>query len=145
KPLRAAATGDQAQLDLGLAQLRLIGADAYVAAQRELEPAAETEPLNRSHERRLRRVHPVPHGVERARRTSLGRAGVAQRRELLDAGAGHEGPLAAAPEHDRAGSLVAVEPIDLLRELLEQHRRELVHRWVVDRDERDGAVVLGVE
>ena len=38
---------------------------------------------------------------------------------------------------------VAVEPVDLGLELLEERCRERVHRRVVDRDERDGAVVLG--
>ena len=41
QPLRAAGAGDDAEQDLGLAELRALARDAEVGAQRELAPAAE--------------------------------------------------------------------------------------------------------
>ena len=81
--------------------------------------------------------------VEAARRAPLVAACLAQRRELLDVGSGDERPLTRAAQDDRACLGVAVEPFDLGLELLDERCRERVHRRVVDRDERDGAVVLG--
>jgi hypothetical protein len=51
QPLRAAAAGDQAELDLRLPELRVLGGDADVAAHRQLETAAETEAVDRRDER----------------------------------------------------------------------------------------------
>ncbi len=59
EPLRPAASRDQPELDLRLAELRVLGRDADVAAHRELEPAAEAEAVDRRDERRPRGVHPV--------------------------------------------------------------------------------------
>ena len=141
--LGAAAAGDQAELDLRLAELGVVGADAHVAAHRELEPAAEAVAVDRGHERRVGRIHAAADRVEAARRASLVAAGLAQGRELLDVGAGDERALTGAAQDDRARLGVAVEPADLRLELLDERRRERVHRRVVDRDERDRALVLG--
>ena len=136
---------DEPELDLRLSELRVVGDDADVAAHRELEPSAEAEPVDRRDERRARRVHPVPELLDPARRAALVRirGGLAQRRELLDVRPRDEGSLARADEHDRTDAVVGVEAVDLGFELVEERRRERVHRRVVDRDDGDRAVLLG--
>ena len=47
RALRAAAAGEDAELDLGEAEAGGVGGDAQVARQRELQPAAEREPVDR--------------------------------------------------------------------------------------------------
>ena len=143
--LSAAASGDEPELDLRLAELRVVGRDADVAAHRELEPSAEAEPVDRCNERRARRVHPVPELLDPAGRAALVRirCRLAQRRELLDVRSRDEGALAGADEHDRADAVVGVETVDLGFQLVEERRRERVHRRVVDRDDGDRAVLLG--
>ena len=66
--------GNQPELDLGLAELGVVGADAHVAAHRELEPAAEAVALDRRDERRARGVHAVAERVDPARRAALAAA-----------------------------------------------------------------------
>ena len=144
KPLRAAAAGNEAELDLGLTDLRVLGGDADVAAHRELEAAAEAEPVDRRDERLVRRVHPRAELLDPAGRATLLslRGRLAERRELRDVGAGDERPLASAHEHDRTNARVVVEPVDLRLELLEERRGECVDGRVVDRDDGDVAVLL---
>lgn len=55
QPLRAAAAGDDAEADLGQAELHPARGVAEVAGERELEPAAEGEPAERG-DRRLRQL-----------------------------------------------------------------------------------------
>src|SRR6185503_2532450 len=141
-PLCAAAAGDQAERDLGLTERRVVGADPDVAAHRELEAAAEAVPADRGDERRARRVHPVAELLDPARRAALA-GGLAERRELLDVGPRDERLLAGAAQDDRADAVVPVERVELRLELLQQRRRERVHRRVVDRDERRGLAPLG--
>ena len=83
QPLRAAAAGDEAELDLRLPELGVVGDHADVAAHRELETSAEAEAVDRRDERRARRVHAVPELLDPARRAALVRLGrrLAQRRE----------------------------------------------------------------
>ena len=71
--LRPAAAGDQPELDLGLAERRVVRADPYVAAHRELQAAAEAEAADRRDERRARGVHPVTEPLDPARRAALAR------------------------------------------------------------------------
>ena len=98
--------------------------------------------MDRGDEGRVRRVHSVAERMQSACGAALAAAGLAQRRELLDVGAGDEGPLAGARSTIARVPVVAVEPVDLRLELVQERRRELVHGRVVDRDERDGALVL---
>ena len=51
QPLRAAAAGDDAEQDLGLAELGVVGGDAEVARERELAPAAERVAVDRGDHR----------------------------------------------------------------------------------------------
>ena len=147
QPLRAAAARDQAELDLRLAELRVLGRDPDVARHRELEPAAEAVAVDRGDDRRPARVHPRGELLDPAGGAALGGLLdlLAQRRELGDVGAGDERLLALAAEHDRARLVGAVEPVVLLLELLEQPRRERVHGRVVERDDRDAPVLLDLD
>ena len=101
--------------------------------------------MDRRYERRAGRVHAVTELLDPARRALLlrFRSRLPQGRELLDVRPGHECPLSRADEHDRAHAVVVVEAVDLRLELLEERRRELVHRRVLDRDDGDEAVLLG--
>src|SRR5262249_41343581 len=54
EPLRAAPTGDDPEVDLGLSELRGAGCIADVAGERELAASAESEAVDRR-DRRLRR------------------------------------------------------------------------------------------
>src|SRR6185369_10251369 len=51
QPLRAAAAGDDAEVDLGLPELRLLRGDPDVTRERELAPAAEAEAVDRRDDR----------------------------------------------------------------------------------------------
>ena len=86
KPLRAAAAGNEAELDLGLTELRVLRSNADVAAHGELEAAAEAEAVDRRDERLVRGVHPRAELLDPAGRAALlGLSGrLAERRELLD-------------------------------------------------------------
>jgi len=100
--------------------------------------------VDRCHERRAGRVHAVTELLDPARRTLLLRirSCLPQGGELLDVRSGHECPLSRAGEHDRAHAVVVVEAVDLRLELLEERRRELVQRRVLDRDDGDVPVLL---
>ena len=97
--LRAARAGDDAEQDLGLADLRVPGRDAEVARLRHLEPAAERVAVNRGDERLGRVFHAAQQRVRArgARERILFRL---QRVEHLDVGAGDE-RRPGADEHDR--------------------------------------------
>ena len=129
QPLRAAAAGDQAELDLRLSELRVVGDDADVAAHRELEPAAEAEAVDRGDERRAGRVHAVPELLDPARRASLGAAAASRSdgNSLMSAPATNARSPAPSSTIAR-DAVVGVEPVDLGLELLEERRRERVHR-----------------
>jgi hypothetical protein len=51
QPLRATGAGQQAELDLRQAQLRVARSHAEVAAQRQLQPAAQSVAGDRGHHR----------------------------------------------------------------------------------------------
>ena len=67
--LRAAATGQQAELDLGLADLepRVVDGDARVARERDLQPAAERVAVDGGHHRLALQLHLAQHGLHRHR------------------------------------------------------------------------------
>ena len=147
QPLRAAAAGDQAELDLGLPELGVLRRDPDVAGHRQLEPAAQAVAVDRGDDRCAAGVHPRGQLLDPARRTGLGRLldRFAHRRELGDVGAGDERLLALAADHDRARLVRAVELVVGLLQLLEQSRRERVHGWMVEGDDRDAAVLLDLD
>ena len=144
QPLRAACAGDQAELDLRLPELRVLGRDPDVAGHRELEPAAQAVAVDRGDHRGATGVHPPAELLDPARRAPfrglLDRR--AQRRELRDVGACDERLLAGAAEDESADLVGAVEAVVLLLELLDELGREGVDGRVVERDDRNRAVLL---
>ena len=94
EPLRAAPAGDDAEVDLGLAEPRVRRCVAEVAAERELAAAAEREAVDR-------RDGGLRHLLEQARRLvaerpPLLRLARAEAAHVLDVRAGDEGALARA-------------------------------------------------
>ena len=99
QPLRAAAAGDDAEQDLGLAEHGPLGRDAEVARQRQLAPAAEGVAADGGDHEPGDGGDGVEGVVERWRRSPAASSGAA---ELGDVGAGGEDPLAAGDD-DGAG------------------------------------------
>ena len=98
---------DDAELDLGLPELRALGGVDEVAAQRELAAAAEREAIDRGDPRLLRRLDRVANAravLDERRRLLRGHL-----RHLGDIGAGDECFHAAAGERDDAHGGVAFD------------------------------------
>ena len=120
--LRAAGAGQDAELHLGQAELRLRRGDAVVAGERELEAAAEREAADRGDQRLLHRVLLV---------VDLGQIGLQARGvELADVGAAGKG-LAGADDHDRLHRRIGVGRLQVLQDAGAQRVAEAVHRRVV--------------
>jgi hypothetical protein len=111
--LGTAHTGDDAEGDLGLAELRLLAGEDDVAHHGELTAAAEGEALDRGDDRGLDVRDPLPLGVE-ALELDVGPGLVLH---LGDVGAGGEGLLAAGDD-DRPDGLVGVEELQRADDLL---------------------------
>ncbi len=129
--LRAAGAGDEAELDLGQAELGRGNGDAVVADQRDLEAAAERCAVDRGDDR-LRAV------LDRGLRVRQARA-----RERLaefgDVGAGDEG-APGADQHDRLDGGIGRRLRMPSRKPVAHLRRQRVHRRRIDR--QDGDVAL---
>ena len=111
QPLRAAGARDDAELDLGQAQLaHVLGGDAVVAAERQLQPAAQRRAVDGRHDRLGGRLD----AVDQLRQVGLLHLGL----ELGDVGAGREEP-ARAGQHD---GLDAGIGIGLVEGLLQARR-----------------------
>ena len=97
QPLRAACTGQQAELHFGRAELRRGDRDAIMTAQRHLAPATQRRAVDRRDDRLGRCLDHVDHG---------GQARLDHRfAELGDVGAGEEGTAIAADHHRRDRSI----------------------------------------
>ena len=100
QPLRPAGARRDGQAHLGQAELRALRGDPDVAAQRQLEPAAERVALDRGDRRHRQRRQPGRDaGLQLVPRAS---AGAALGLELAHVRAGREGPLASPAHDDRA-------------------------------------------
>ena len=96
QPLRAAATGDDAEQDLRLTEHGPLAGDAVVARQRQLASAAEGVPADGGDDE----PRDVGHRVQAPRGTpAVMRAASLGAAELADVGAGGEDPLAAGDDH----------------------------------------------
>ncbi len=97
--LRPAVSGDEAELHLRLAELRVLAGDAEVARHRELAAAAQREAVHRGHDRLPHRLVGRDHRLAGERH----RAGLAhaEPREFRDVRAGDE-RLGARPGDDHA-------------------------------------------
>ena len=105
QPLRATGAGHDAELDLRLAELGILGGHDHVADHRQLAAAAEREAADGRDERRADRGDPLP-----AREAALD--GQADRRlggELADVGAGGKRARPAPVSDDRPASRIAIE------------------------------------
>src|SRR5262249_61780148 len=105
QPLRAAAAGKQSQLDLGLAELRVLDGDADGARHRRLAAAAQRKAVDR----RDHRLAEILDEIEHLLADTAGPFGVdrTRMRELADIGAGYECLVARAGEDDAAHPAVS--------------------------------------
>ena len=107
EPLGAAGAGEEAELDLGDAEARVVGRHPEVAREGELEPAAERGAVDRG-DRRLRvLLEPVEDVGERAHEPREA-GGAVEPGQLADVGAGAERPPLAG-DHERAHAVVGLE------------------------------------
>ena len=132
--LRPARAGQQAELDLGNAQLRVGHGDPIMAAERDLEPAAERGAVDR----RDHRLGAILDRVDHARQPRHHR----RLAEFGDVGAGEEG-LPFAADDDRLDRVVAFRLLDRRDQALPHRRAERVHRRVVRGDDQHVAVAAG--
>ena len=135
--LRAAGTRDDAELDLGQSQLaHVLGRDAVVAAQRQLQPAAQRRAVDGRHHRLGRGLD----AVDQLRQVGLLHLGL----EFRDVGAGREEP-ARAGQHDGLHARIG---IGLVEGLLQPHTQGMAQRvdgWVVHLDDGDIALLLRLD
>src|SRR5439155_4446263 len=120
EPLSPAAPRDHPDFHLGEAELDVVGGDAEVTRERELEPDAEDKAAQLCNHR-LRaplRSSDVPGQA----RELLGLA----LEETGDVAARGEGLLACSGENDRAYARIAAELLEELRELIARRHREAV-------------------
>ncbi len=134
--LRAAAAGDDAEQDLGLAEHGPLGRDAVVAGQRQLAAAPEGVATDGGdHE-----AGQHGQGVEGAVERGADRPRLLRTAELTDVGAGGEDPLATG--HDDGARQVGRQRVDDLVQLPEQPGGEGVDLGVVERDHRHAVGAL---
>ena len=133
--LRAADARNDAELDLGLAELRVVRRDDHVAHHRELAAAAERKARDR---RDHRLAHPR-HAIPVAGEIALEGVHVGLALHLLDVGAGRERLLAAGQDH--AGDLlVRLERVDRGGQFLVEPGVERIERLrPVEADDADPA------
>jgi hypothetical protein len=139
-PVRINSAGDDAEVDLGLAEARRLAGDAHVAGEGEFAAAAEAEAVNHGDDGLGERIDG---GEERARRHHValrdGRAPL----ELRDVGARDESLLARAGDDDDAHRLVFAQLVKgggALRARLYVQGVEL--RGAVDGDDGDAPAPL---
>ena len=148
EPLATTRAGDEAELDLGKAELGLgmIGGDAIRAGEGELETAAETGAVDRRDDRLGQGLDPAHHLLPfEAQALRFGLSG--ERGELLDVRAGDEGVGLPRDQHHRADLGIVADP-DEQRLELDLHRGvELVDRLAgqVEGHDRDPVAHLGGE
>src|SRR6185312_2981804 len=139
EPLRAARAGDHPQADLREAELRVVGGDAEVAGERQLEPDAEAVALD-ARDHRLR--EPLGGGDVPGEPGELFRRGL---EKSSDVAACAEVP-ACAGDHDEADAVVAGQLGEEVRELPTRGERHAVHlRRVVERDRDEAACAVAVD
>ena len=136
--------GDDAEIDLGLAEARRGRGEAQVAGERHLAAAAEREAVDGGDRRLAHRLEQVREilavlGVLARHQRRLGR-------QLGDVGARDERAVAGAREHRDAALVVVGEAAEGRQQLLEQLARERVeHLGAVDGHDRDAAVHADVD
>ncbi len=141
EPDGAAPAGNDPEVDLGLAELRVRRRVAEIAGKRQLAAAAESEAVDRS-DRRLRHLLEQPAAFVPQRAPAPGLLD-REAAHVLDVRSGHEGLVAGAGQHDHARFLVLGELAQAVTQLLQRRPVEGVHRLrPVDGDGGDPAVAL---
>ncbi len=134
--LGAAGAGQQAELDLGQAQLRFLRCNAEVACQRHFEAAAEGGAMNGGNDRLRRVLHRQQHFMQARRLRRLA--------EFGDVGAGDEG-AAAAGQHDRLHFRIGDRALDAFENTAADRGAQRIHRRAVDRDDGDHVMTLELD
>ena len=137
--LGAARAGDDAEVDLRLAEPRRVGGDDEVAHHRQLAAAAEREARDRGDHRLPDPQHRLPARGDEIVEEHVGIVALAH---LLDVGAGGE-RLLRPGQHDRADRRVGVEGEQLVAEFAHELIAQRVQRLrAVEPDQADPAVRL---
>ena len=134
--LCAARSGNDADVDLGLTNLRIRGRDADVAGYRQLEPAAERRAVDGGDDGFGGVFDLAQARVHSARSFERLRACL-QRPEDVDVRADHERPTR-ADKHDGGRGRICDAARDRARNRVERARGERVDGRVVNRDDSDG-------
>ena len=129
RALRAAGTGDHAELGLGQAQLRARNGDAVMRAKRDLQPAAQGRAVDRGDDRLGAGLDAVHHVGQRGLHRRLA--------ELGDVGAADEQAPRAVDHRDLSG--IGLEPLDRFHQPGPHVAAQRVHRRMIHRDDRDPA------
>ena len=137
--LRAGETGREAELDLGLAELRGVGRQPHRARHRELASAAQGETVDRGDHGLAQLLDHVEHALPEFG-VRLGRVR-RQRGQFVDVRPGHERLLAGAGQDDDAYGRVGPQRAECLAQFRQRGGVERVeHLRPVDRDGGDGPV-----
>jgi len=148
QPLAATGRRQDAQLNLGEPELGfgVIGRDAVVARQGELEPATQAGPVDPDGDRLGKARHALQQLLTvRHEALRFGRAG--ERDELLDVGTRDEGVRLAREERHTPDRALALERFERREEVGFQRARDFVDRFAlhVERDDRDPVGQLPAE
>ena len=139
QPLRRSVAGQDAELDLGLAEAGGIGGDAQRAGEGELAAAAECEAVDAGYDRLAAGLHPRHDGLAAESESFAGLNG--GEGELVDVGSGGEGLFACSGEQDDANAGVGVQDREDGFEIVEDLGVERVQDCgTIERDGRDGTV-----
>ena len=126
QPLRAAEAGDDAEVDLGLAEGGREAREADVAGHRQLAAAAEREAVDRGDRHRPR---PLPRAQQVVRAVEqLAARGLVHLRERLDVGARAEQRRVRRGEDHRLDRRVGLDRLPRLAELGDHVGRDRVRR-----------------
>ncbi len=143
KALTSAGAGDESELDFGQTELRfrVVGSDAIMAGERQLEAAAETGAVD-GRDHRFGEGLDAAHQLLALEAQSLRRGACRERRELVDVGAGDEGVRLARDEHGGPDRGFVAESDEQRLELDFDRGTELVHRLAGKIEGDDGDAVL---
>ena len=134
--LGAAGARQQAEFDLGQAEPCVLGRDAEMAGERDLEAAAERRAVNGGNDRLRRVLHRAQHLVQARRHRRLA--------EFGDVGAGDKG-AAAAGQNDRLHFRIGDRALDAFENAAADGGAQRVHRRAVDRDDGDDVMTLELD
>ena len=134
RALRAAAARQDADADLGQTDLRVLGRDPDVARERDLQPAAHAEAVDRDDERLREGFDAVGETLDPLP-TRVG-IRLQERRELRDVRSGAEAARPRAAQERDVGRRVGRERIERRLEGGDDRAAHRVHRRAIDRDRR---------